>query len=432
MLRRAVSPWAKVARSLWTPSTGYRPRGDDPHKRPRLRLRQGAEAKVLRGHPWVLTNAIINAEELVNRSPCLVNVEAADGEALGVALYNRSGPLPVRMLSRQAFVRVDARFFAERFERALRYRERLFSEPFYRLAHAEADQVPGLVVDRYGDHLCVQASSGLDHLLWPIVDALEEVVKPKVVIIRQDTPGRKREKASLRREVLKGSYQGPSELREHGASFAIDLLSGQKTGWYYDHRDHRLMLAQLASQLPRVLDVYSYVGGFGVLMAHYGSQEVLCIDSSEAALELLRRSAAMNAVQDRVRSLRTDALDFLQEKVKQKTDAAGIGEADHEFDLVILDPPNLGVDRMSIPKALRHYEKLVTSAVRLVAPNGLLFVASCTYSIGERELMGLCSRSLAWAERDYRLVSTGSQAADHPGHLMLPESRYLRGRCWKP
>eukprot|EP00435_Cladocopium_sp_Y103_P001590 s3007_g1.t1 len=297
----------------------------------------------------------------------------------------------------------------------------LFAEPFYRLAHAEADQLPGLVVDRYGEHLCVQPSSGLDALLWPIVDALEEVVKPKVVIIRQDCHG----KASLRREVLKGSYQGPSELREHGASFAVDLLSGQKTGWYYDHRDHRLMLAQLASQLPRVLDVYSYVGGFGVLMAHYGSQEVLCIDSSEAALELLRRSAAMNSVQDRVRSLRTDALEFLQEKVKQKTDA-GIGETDHELDLVILDPPNLGVDRMSIPKALRHYEKLVTSAAQLVAPNGMLFVASCTYSIGERELMGLCSRSLSWAERDYRLVSTGSQAADHPGHLMLPESRYLR------
>lgn len=411
----------KDTRQLWTPSTGYRPRGDDPHQRPRLRLRQGAEAKVLKGHPWVLPNAISNSEDLEHRSPCLVNVEAADGEVLGVAVYNRNGPIAVRMLSRTAFVRIDAAFFAERFKRALRYRERLFAEPFYRLAHGEADDLPGLVVDRYGDHLCIQPSSGLDSLLWPIADALDEVLHPKVVIIRQDTPGRRREKATLRREVLKGSYQGPSELREHGASFAVDLLSGQKTGWYFDHRDHRLTLATLAPQLPRVLDVYSYVGGFGVLLAHYGSTDVLCLDSSEAALELLRRSAAMNSVQNRVRAARGDALEFLQEKVRQKAEGS-----EEDFDLVILDPPNLGIDRMSLPKALRHYEKLVAAAVELCASPGMLFVASCTYSIGERELMGICSRALSWAQREYRLVSTGSQAADHPGHLMLPESRYLR------
>ncbi|CAK8993537.1 unnamed protein product [Durusdinium trenchii] len=418
------TPLGQVRR-LWTPGTGYRPRGDDPHRRPHVRLREGAEAKVQRGHPWVLQNAIQQPEDLEHRPHCLVNVEASDGEVLGVALYNRNSSIALRILSRTAYVRVDAGFFAQRLSAALQYRERLFAEPFYRLAHGEADHLPGLVIDRYDDHLCIQPFSGLDELLWPIADALDEVLKPKVVIIRQDTPGRRREKAALKREVLKGSYQGPSELREHGASFAVDLLSGQKTGWYYDQRENRLMLANLVrGSLPRVLDVYSYVGGFGVLLAHYGAASVLCVDSSEAALELLRRSAAMNAVQSCVRSIRADAMDFLQEKSRQK--AAGEDLEDSEFDLVILDPPNLGVDRLTASKALRHYEKLVTAAASLCAPGGMLFVASCTFSIGERELMGVCHRSLAWLQRDYRLVSSGAQAADHPGHLMLPESRYLR------
>eukprot|EP00913_Durusdinium_trenchii_P027665 g25946.t1 len=222
---------------------------------------------------------------------------------------------------------------------------RLFAEPFYRLAHGEADHLPGLVIDRYDDHLCIQPFSGLDELLWPIADALDEVLKPKVVIIRQ--------------------APAPSHPR------AADLLSGQKTGWYYDQRENRLMLANLVrGSLPRVLDVYSYVGGFGVLLAHYGAASVLCVDSSEAALELLRRSAAMNAVQSCVRSIRADAMDFLQEKSRQK--AAGEDLEDSEFDLVILDPPNLGVDRLTASKALRHYEKLVTAAASLCAPVPLL------------------------------------------------------------
>jgi len=280
------------------------------------------------------------------------------------------------------------------------------------------------MIDRYADHVVIAPAAGMDLVLWPLVDALEEVLKPKVVIIRQDTLGRKREGAALRREVLSGRYAGPTELRENGVSFAVDLLSGQKTGWYYDQRDHRTLLASLVANTPRVLDVYSYVGGFGVTLAHYGAESVVCVDSSEAALELCRRSAAMNSVSPRVRQVQGDAMKFLQERTGQ--DAANRGD-DTEFDLVIVDPPNLGVDRMGAPKALRHYEKLLNSAAQLCASPGWLFVASCTYSIGERELSGAASRALAWAQREYRLAATSRQAADHPGHLMLPESQYLKG-----
>ncbi|CAE7279795.1 rlmI [Symbiodinium natans] len=413
-----------LQRTLWTPGSGYRPRSDDPHRRPTLQLREGAEAKVRRGYPWLPSKAVRNPEALQPFTPCLVNVEAAEGDVLGVALYSGLGSIAARMLCTTAYVRIDAAFFVGRLQKCLAYRERLFQEPFYRLSHGEADGLPGLIIDRYADHVVIAPAAGMDLLLWPLVDALEEVLKPKVVIIRQDTLGRRREGAVLRREVLSGRYVGPTELRENGVSFAVDLLGGQKTGWYFDQRDHRTLLASLVAQAPRVLDLYSYVGGFGVTLAHYGAEAVVCVDSSEAALELCRRSAAMNSVSPRVRQVQADAMKFLQERSGQKGETAG---DDSEFDLVIVDPPNLGVDRMSAPKALRHYEKLLNSAALLCASPGWLFVASCTYSIGERELSGAASRALAWAQREYRLVATSRQAADHPGHLMLPESQYLKG-----
>jgi len=365
-------------------------------------------------------------DALAQYSPCLVNVEASDGEPLGVALYNRHGTITARMLSQAAYTQVDTAFFAERLRQCLTYRERLFPEPFYRLVHGEADGLPGLVIDRYGDHVCLQPSAAaLDALLWPIADAVEEVLRPKVVVIRQDAPGRRSEKAPLRREVLKGQYRGPTEIRENGVSFAVDLLNGQKTGWYFDHRDHRALLATLASQAPRVLDLYSYVGGFGVTMAQYGAERVLCVDSSEAALELCGRAAAMNSVGGRVETRCADVVDFLEADPRRATPVRGDGDAREEFDLVILDPPNLGRDRGQVPKALRMYERLICAAAGACARPGLLFVASCTFHVGPADLLGAAQRALKWAGRPARIMGTGGQAADHPGHLALAETQYL-------
>lgn len=403
-------------RSLWTPGSGYRPRRDDPHKRPTLMLREGADTRIRRGHPWVFPREVLDPGGLEAHSPCLVNVQAFDGEVLGVALYNRCATIAARLLSTSAFVPVDTGFFVDRLRRSLAYRDRLFPEPFYRLVHGEADSLPGLIVDRYGDHVCVQpTAAGLDALLWPIADALDEVLNPAVIIIRQDAPGRRREQAALKREVLKGQYRGPTELRENSVTFVVDVLEGQKTGWYFDHRDHRARLAVLASCTPRVLDLYSYTGGFGVTLAQYGAEEVVCVDSSENALELCRRAAAMNSVGDRVRVVRSDAFVFLE------------GEEElGKYDLVIVDPPNLGGDRGKVPGALRFYERLVTAAAAACASPAFLFVASCTHHIDEEALLGAASRALRWARRPARVVDVGSQSADHPGHPALPESRYLR------
>lgn len=438
----AVSSSSPSKRHLWTPGTGYAARRDDPHRRPTLELREGTEKRLRRGHPWVFPREVRNPDALAQLSPCLVNVADMDGEVLGVALYSKQATIAARVLSEHAFVQVDAAFFADRFRRCLERRELFFAEPFYRLAHAEADGLPGLVVDRFGDHLVVQPSAaGLDALLWPIVDALEEVLAPAVVVVRQDSIGRRQEQAALQREVVRGQYVGPTELRENGVTFCVDLLHGQKTGWYYDHRDHRSQLAALAPKLPRVLDLYSYVGGFGVTMAHYGSSEVVCVDSSKAALELCQRSAALNNVEGRVQTVCSDVLKFLAAFDRTKKPNGGGGDEDEEadtaqhsqgagmpdeFDLVIVDPPNLHSDRTNVPKAVSFYSRLVAAAAQACAPGGLLFLGSCTHHVGEAELMGALDRGLRWQERSGRVVATGGQGADHPGHFALPQSRYLR------
>lgn len=355
-----------------------------------------------------------NADALASRSPCLVNVQAADTEVLGVALYNKAGTVAARMLSDFAYQQVDVAFFAERLRRCLAYRESFFSDPFYRLAHAEADGLPGLVIDRYGDIVCLQPSAaGLDTLLWPIADALEEVLSPSVVVVRADSRGRRGEGASVQREVLKGQYRGPTELRENGVNFLVDVLGGQKTGWYYDLRDQRALLATLAPRTPRVLDVYSYSGAFGVTLAQYGADDVVCVDSSDSALHLCRQAAALNAVGERVQTVRADAMEFLE------------GDHNGPYDLVIVDPPNLGGDRSAAHKAIRFYERLIRAASGACASPGLLFVASCTYHVGERDLLDAVSRGLRWAGRQGRVAAAGGQAADHPGLPALPESRYL-------
>jgi len=416
---------SRPVRQVWTPSTGYRPRGDNPHKRSVLRLRDGAEQRVRDGYPWIFPRDVRNQRDLEAVSPCLVNVETSSGYIVGTALYNARASIAARVVSAEAFVPVNATFFAERLRACLAYREQLYPEPFYRLVHGEADGLPGIAIDRYGDHVVIQATAaGVDALLWPITDAVEEVLKPKVVILRQDAPGRKRvERSPVSREVLRGHYTGPTELRENGVTFVVDLLKGQKTGWYYDLREQRKELATLAMQTPRVLDLYSYVGGFGMTCAQYGAEEVVCVDSSESALELCLRAAAMNSLSGRVRTTRSDVVTFLEELAGPK------GVQDKEvvstYDLVILDPPNLGMDRGHVPGALRLYERLTCAAARICARPGFLFVASCTYHVGHHDMMGAVARGLRWAGRPARLVSTGGQGPDHPGHPMLPETRYL-------
>jgi 23S rRNA (cytosine1962-C5)-methyltransferase len=265
--------------------------GDDPASRPQVALLPGAHRRGETGHPWIYSNEIVMDPAAKALAPgTLVTLRRADGRPFGVAMFNPHTLIAARVLDRDAAREIAKRFFTRRLERALRLRERLYDAPYYRLVHAEADGLPGLVVDRFGAVLVVEANTaGMDRLLPVIIDALRGLLAPEAIVLRNDSPARTQEGLALETRVAAGTIDGPVPVEENGAVFEADVLAGQKTGWFFDQRDNRAFIAGLAAG-ARVLDLYCYSGGFAVGAACKGAAAVLGIDRSEPALEIGRAS----------------------------------------------------------------------------------------------------------------------------------------------
>src|SRR5262245_45041678 len=242
----------------------------------------------------------MDAETKALPAGSLVILRAPGGEALGLATFNPHSLIAARVLSANPEAAIDALFFGRRLAQAAALRDRLIDVPYYRLIHAEADGLPGMIVDRFGDALVVQLNSaGMDRLTPVVLEALEAELSPTTIVLKNDSPVRELE--GLKREVVvaKGQASGSIELLENGAKFVADLAGGQKTGWFYDQRDNRRFMAGLAKDAS-VLDVYSYSGGFGVLAATEGAKSVICIDRSAAALDAAKQAARLNSVEKAV------------------------------------------------------------------------------------------------------------------------------------
>ncbi|MBY0431692.1 MAG: class I SAM-dependent methyltransferase, partial [Rhodospirillales bacterium] len=281
---------------------------DTPAARPVLTFLAGHSRRFRAGHPWAFSNEITMTPEL-RALPAggLVTLSDAGGERLGVATFNPHSLIAARVLCRDAGRAIDQSFLAERLERALALRSRLYPRPFYRLIHSEADGLPGLVVDRYGDVLAAQVNSaGMEALLPLLLEAMRQVLAPRAVVLRNDAAVRTLEGLGLYHRVALGELDGPVEIVENGARFLADLAEGQKTGWFYDQRDNRAFMASLA-QGRRAIDLYTYAGGFAIQAALGGATEVLAVDRSEASLALAERAAALNGVEDKCRFLRAEA-----------------------------------------------------------------------------------------------------------------------------
>uniref|UniRef100_A0A0G4H916 S-adenosylmethionine-dependent methyltransferase domain-containing protein n=1 Tax=Chromera velia CCMP2878 TaxID=1169474 RepID=A0A0G4H916_9ALVE len=312
LLKRRREETALLSRRCLQTALSAHVRRDDPYRRPTLKLRPKCDRHLLRGSSWVWQSDIQNHGDLQRHSPCLVNVESADGEDRGVATYNRNSSIAARLLSHERFVRIDEAFFFDVLQRALKFRQRCFPEPFYRLIHAEADGLPGVVIDRYGDEVSMMINSaGMDGLSASLIRAVDECLKPRVIVLRNDSPVRKLEKLPLTKEVCKGQYAGATEVRENGCSFLVDLLEGQKTGWYFDQRDNRALLTGYAEGRD-VLDLFAYTGGFGIQAAAYGASQVTCVDSSAPAVNFCKQNAALNAVASKVRVEKSCAFGWLE------------------------------------------------------------------------------------------------------------------------
>jgi 23S rRNA (cytosine1962-C5)-methyltransferase len=385
---------------------------------PLITLAHGRERRIQSGHPWVFSNELTSDPALQSLPPGgLVRVVASGGQALGTATYNPKTLIAARLLTRDAEEAIDTGFFHRRLAKALALRERLYDAPYYRLIHAEADGLPGTIVDRYGDVLVVQSNTaGGAALAEMLYEALEQLCQPRAIVARNDSASRGVEGLETSNEVVRGSLDGAAMVIENGVKFEVELLGGQKTGWFYDQRDNRAFVAKLAAGQGRVLDVYAYAGGFGIGCALAGAGQVLAVDRSESALELVTKGAASNGVSDRVSTRRGEAFGVLEDLAK----------AGERFDVVIADPPAFIKTKKDMNPGMRAYAKLARLAAALVNPGGILFIASCSYHAATPEFTAAVAKGLGEAKRTGRILRTSGAGADHPVHPAIPETAYLK------
>jgi 23S rRNA (cytosine1962-C5)-methyltransferase len=390
---------------------------DDPASRPVVTLLPGGHRRAEGGHPWVYSNEVqMDAAAKALLPGSLVTVKRADGRPLAVAMFNPHTLLAVRLLDRDTARPIGRRFLLRRLERALKLREQLYRAPYYRLVHAEADGLPGLVIDRFGPVLVVQSNvAGMEMLQPLLVEALTLLLDPEAIVLRNDSPARTLEGLPQEVRVALGTVDGPVIAEENDVSFGADVLAGQKTGWFFDQRDNRAFIGGL-SRGARVVDLYCYTGGFAVQVARGGAASVLGIDRSEGALALAANAAERNGV--------AAVCEFRRAEVF--AEAASLASAGERFDVVIADPPAFARSRRDVPAALRGYRKLARLAAGLAAPGGVVFLASCSHNVAPADFAEATRRGLADAGRTGRVLREAGAGPDHPIHMALPESAYLK------
>jgi len=381
-----------------------------------LRLKPGGDRRLLTGHPWIYSNEIEMTPETKALTPgVVVTVLRGDGKPLGTALFNPKPLISARLLSRDPQAQIDTWFLRQRLQRALELRERLIGVPYYRLAHAEADGLPGAVIDRYGDTLVIQAANaGIERLAEPLLEALDGLLSPKAVLMRGEGAAREMEGLPAYSRLLKGNIDGPVPVIEYQAKFLADPREGQKTGWFFDQRDNRALVARFAKD-KRVLDLYSYMGGFGIQSALAGAAAVLSVDSSELALKAATAAAEQNGVAGRFASEKAEVFEYLEATASQKT-----------YDVVVADPPAFVKSKKDLNQGARGYRKLARLAASRVSPNGILFIASCSHNMPVDEFNAQVARGINDTGRAARVLVQSFAAPDHPVHPALPESAYLK------
>ncbi len=380
-----------------------------------LRLKPQEERRLRAGHAWVYSNEIDTAQTPLKpiAAGTLVRLEDARGRPLGTAYVNPHALLCARLLTGQPDAVIDADWFVRRFRTAANLRERIYTQPFYRLIYGEADGVPGLVVDRYGDVFVVQiGTAGMENLKAQLIDGLTQAFAPRGIVLRNDSASREAEGLPLYVEDI-GEVPEIVVIDEGGVAFEIAMRGGQKTGWFFDQRDNRDRLARYVKG-ARVLDTFSYVGAWALRALGLGAAEATCIDSSASALEAATRNAARNGMT--VETIKAQALDAMKQLA---TDG-------RRFDVVIVDPPALIKRKRDHDEGLGLYGRLNRAALNLLTPGGILVSCSCSHHLEPAELQRVLLRESRAAGRQVSILEQGGQGPDHPVHPAIPETRYLK------
>ncbi len=376
-------------------------------------LRKNEEHRILSGHQWVFSNEI----KTIKGDPeagDVVELLRYDEKFLGVGFFNPHSLIACRILSKERET-ITFEFFERRISQALQLRKRLYpAAESFRLVHGEADFLPGLVVDKYNEYLSIQTLSvGMDRRLTLLCDVLESIFHPKAIVERNESPLRSLEQLPLEKGVVRGTI-GQTIISENGVKFKVDLLQGQKTGFFLDQRENRKAIQRYALGAT-VLDCFCNEGGFALYAGLGKAKSVQAIDISEAAIA----NAKVNSAFNEVSNVRFEVGDVFEKLPR-------LAEAGDKFDAVILDPPSFSRNRKTVATALKGYKEINTGALRLINTGGILMTASCSHHVTEESFLDVVEASARSAHRSLQLLEFRGASPDHPTLSTMPETKYLK------
>lgn len=386
-----------------------------------LRITTRAEKRLKSGHLWIYSNEFDtkfkSLKDVENGEQ--VAVENQQGKIIAYAFINPQALICGRIVSRKR--PFDRAVLKKALRDALALREQAFEKPYYRLFYAEGDYLPGLIIDRYGDCCVVQINNlGLEAYRDDIAELLISITDGSSVLFRNDGGKREENGLSESENIEYGDVPALITIDENGCAFEVPIKDGQKTGWFYDHRDNRAKVAALSKD-ARVLDVFSYIGGWGIQCLQAGASHLTALDSSEFALEQLHKNASLMGREGDVETLLGNAFDGLQALLDEK----------EKFDVIILDPPAFIKKKKDFNRGSQAYRKANELALRLISPGGIFVSASCSMHMGDDDLQNIVQKAARHVDRSLSLIYRGGHSADHPIHPAIKETEYLKAQVYK-
>ena len=386
---------------------------------PALYLKRNEDARLRAGHLWVFSNEVdVGRSPLTGFEPgeaCVI--VDAHAKPIGIGYVNPNSLICARLVNRGIEHAFDRSLLVHKLKVALSLRERLYAEPYYRLVYGESDALPGLTLDRFGDVIVAQTTTaGMERMKDDIAAAVVKVIKPAAIVWKNDGGFRALEQLPDYADIGFGELTAPVVVREGGLEFRIDPIGGQKTGWFYDQRANRDLLAPYVRD-ARVLDMFSYLGGWGLRAAAAGAREVTCVDASASAVEAIEDNSQRNGLADRVTAVKADAFEHL----KALRDARG------RYDVVILDPPAFVKRKKDFAEGRVAYRRINEMAMQILARDGILITCSCSYHMPRATLLDAVQQGARHLDRGVQVLAQLQQAPDHPVHPAIPETDYLKG-----